>query len=171
MKILKILPLGKISQQILELTAKALKENYGLKTEIIPGAKISKESYNSSRKQYLAEKILEFIKRKFKDRVFAICNVDIYAEGLNFIFGQAELNGKVGMISTYRLNPEFYGLQFDEKLFFERIEKEAIHEVGHMLGLRHCSNKSCVMCFSNSIIEVDRKSKELCEKCKFKLKL
>jgi archaemetzincin len=166
MEKLKILPIGKIPEEILKLIAETLEKTYNLKIEISASIDILKESYNPSRNQYLAEKILDFIKKKFSGKNFGVANVDIYAEGLNFIFGQAELNGSVGMVSIYRLNPKFYGLPFDKKIFFERIEKEAIHEVGHMLGLTHCKNESCVMSFSNSIFEVDRKSKDLCEKCK-----
>lgn len=171
MKSLRILPLGNISEEILKLATNVLIKTYSLKVETTTGIDIPKGCYNSSRSQYLAEKILEVMKRKFEDGVFGICNVDLYAEGLNFIFGQAELSGRVAIISTCRLNPEFYGLRFNKKLFFERIEKESIHEIGHMLGLTHCNDKSCVMSFSNSILEVDRKSKKLCEKCKLNLKV
>lgn len=169
MENLRILPIGEISEGILKFVASTLAETYGLKTEIASKITIPKEFYNPSRGQYLAEKILNFIKRKFRGNVFAVCNADIYAEGLNFIFGQAELGGMVAMISIHRLNPEFYGLTFNKKIFFERIEKEAIHEVGHMLGLTHCKDEGCVMSFSNSIFEVDGKSKELCKGCKNKL--
>jgi archaemetzincin len=166
MEKLKILPIGKIPGEILKLIADTLEKTYNLKVEISTSINLPKESYNPSRSQYLAEKILDFMKKKFSGKNFAVANADIYAEGLNFIFGQAELNGGVGIVSIYRLNPKFYGLPFNKKLFFERIEKEAVHEVGHMLGLTHCENESCVMSFSNSIFEVDKKSKNLCEKCK-----
>jgi archaemetzincin len=166
MEKLKILPIGKIPEEILKLIADTLEKTYNLKVETSASINLPKESYNPSRSQYLAEKILDFMKKKFSGKNFAVANADIYAEGLNFIFGQAELNGRVGIVSIYRLNPKFYGLPFNKKLFFERIEKEAVHEVGHMLGLTHCENESCVMSFSNSIFEVDKKSKNLCEKCK-----
>lgn len=169
MEILKLLPLGNISKEILELVANVLKETYNLKVETITSIAIPEKSYNPSRGQYLAEKILDFLKKKFSLKIFAITNVDLYAEGLNFIFGQAELGGQVAIISTHRLNPEFYSLSPNRKLFFERIEKEAVHEVGHVLGLSHCNNKNCVMCFSNSILEVDRKLKKPCKKCRLKL--
>ena len=42
-----------------------------------------------------------------------------------------------------------------------------LHEVGHALfALRHCNNPKCVMSFSNTIFDVDRKSKEVCKNCK-----
>jgi archaemetzincin len=44
-------------------------------------------------------------------------------------------------------------------------EREAIHEIGHVLGLNHCSNR-CVMQYSNSLWEAQNKPSFLCESCK-----
>jgi archaemetzincin len=49
------------------------------------------------------------------------------------------------------------------------VEKETLHELGHILGLEHCPNPRCVMSFSNSIYDVDRKEARFCEMCKKKL--
>ncbi|MGA2842718.1 MAG: hypothetical protein ABSG18_21645 [Steroidobacteraceae bacterium] len=42
---------------------------------------------------------------------------------------------------------------------------EICHELGHAVGLRHCENPCCVMCFSNSLAEADAKGEELCASC------
>jgi archaemetzincin len=84
---------------------------------------------------------------------------------VNFVFGEAELSGKAAIISLYRLKPEFYGEPVNQTLFLERAAKEAVHEIGHTLGLTHCSNPSCVMSFSNTIRAVDTKKREFCPKC------
>jgi archaemetzincin len=79
------------------------------------------------------------------------------------------MHGNVAIISIHRLNPSFYGKPPDKQLLIERAVKEAVHEVGHMLlGLQHCDQPNCVMSFSNTIFDVDRKTKELCEKCRRK---
>ncbi|MBV9667768.1 MAG: hypothetical protein JO327_06520, partial [Nitrososphaeraceae archaeon] len=41
-----------------------------------------------------------------------------------------------------------YVLKADEYLFYQRIVKEAVHELGHAFGMNHCRNTSCVMHFS-----------------------
>jgi archaemetzincin len=46
-----------------------------------------------------------------------------------------------------------------------RALKEAVHELGHTLGLRHCSRSLCVMHFSNSIFDTDKKKSLLCDQC------
>ena len=84
--------------------------------------------------------------------------VDLYAASLNFVFGEAQCPGKFALISLLRLKPEFYGERADNSLFLERAMKEAVHEVGHMLRLKHDRNPSFVMFFSNSIKDTDQKS-------------
>lgn len=66
---------------------------------------------------------------------------------------------------------KFFHQPEDKELFERRIVKEAIHEVGHMLGLMHCPNRGCVMIFSNTIGDVDKKTKNLCEMCSMQLSL
>ncbi len=129
-------------------------------------------AYNPVRKQYDAEKVLIRLKRitQTEFRVLGIVLVDLYVQGLNFVFGLAECPGKAALISLYRLRPEFYGEPRDKRILFERMMKEAVHELGHTFALKHCPEKSCVMHFSNSILDIDVKEKEFCPLCKEKLK-
>jgi len=130
---------------------------------------IPKEAYNQTRHQYHSTRILakmtEYIEKLSVDTVLGVTTFDLYVPSLNFVFGEAQCPGKVAIISLFRLKPEFYGQSANKQLFYERAVKEAVHEVGHMLGLVHCKNSSCVMFFSNSILDTDRKKSTFCEKC------
>lgn len=143
---------------------------------IADASSIPEAAYDDARKQYRSDIILDSIrdvsvKEKTLDRVLGIANVDIYVPRLNFVFGEAERPGKVALISLWRLKPEFYGGASNEELFVERITKEAVHELGHTFGLGHCSNPFCVMFFSNSIFETDRKQSLFCNKCFLKVEV
>jgi archaemetzincin len=99
-----------------------------------------------------------------------LVNADAYERGLNFVFGLAMPGLGVGAVFLPRLRNEFYGWEPNEELYMERVEKEVLHELGHLLGLEHCPNPRCVMSFSNSIYDVDRKEARFCERCKAELR-
>ncbi|CUS96705.1 matrixin family metalloprotease, partial [Candidatus Kryptobacter tengchongensis] len=71
----------------------------------------------------------------------------------------------------HRLRQEFYGDKPNQKLFEKRVLTEAVHEIGHLLNLKHCSNPNCVMFFSNSILDTDRKGFLFCNGCRSKFKI
>ncbi len=74
------------------------------------------------------------------------------------------MDGKICAIYLPRIRQEFYGLKPDKPLFYQRIVKEAVHELGHSFGLGHCKNIKCVMRFSNSLSDTDIKTSHLCKK-------
>ena len=131
---------------------------------------IPQEAYDSRRKQFDSSRILAKIhqhaEKTLATRVLGITNEDLYVPRLNFVFGEAECPGKAALISLCRLDPEFYGDPSNTILFAERSVKEAVHEVGHTLGLAHCRAPTCVMFFSNSISDTDRKISSFCERCR-----
>ena len=132
------------------------------------------EAFDSRRKQYRSDIILAKIeelaeKEKTSERILGIVNVDIFVSSLNFVFGEAKCPGKAALISLHRLRPEFHGERPNTELFMERSSKEAVHEIGHTFGLAHCGNPFCVMYFSNSIFDTDRKQDLFCSKCSIKI--
>ncbi|HKI10342.1 MAG TPA: archaemetzincin family Zn-dependent metalloprotease [Nitrososphaeraceae archaeon] len=102
-------------------------------------------------------------------KLLVLCNFDAYSNGLNFVFGQAHMNGKVAAVYLARLRQEFYGLEKNQNLFLQRVLKEAVHETGHAFGLGHCPVSRCVMHFSNSISDTDAKAKDFCQDCRIKI--
>jgi archaemetzincin len=101
--------------------------------------------------------------------VLGVTGVDLTAPGLNFVFGLADPPSRAAVISLARLYPEFYGQPRDPARFKERAVKEAVHELGHLLGLGHCPNPACVMSFSNSLADTDGKGPGFCKLCREKL--
>ncbi|NJE42430.1 archaemetzincin family Zn-dependent metalloprotease [Thermococcus sp. GR6] len=173
-----IVPIGTVDGAATEEIAKFIGSYYsrfGLTVEIsdaIPPEPFL-EAYNSSRRQFLGRAFLitlsELGRMRNARAVLGITSLDLYEEGLNFIFGLANSRLGAAVISTFRLRPEFYEELPNRRLFVERAIKEAMHELGHVFGLSHCPNRECVMHFSNSIIDTDVKGPLYCPTCLRKL--
>lgn len=146
-----------------EVTATALEQELFQKSKDCGTFIIPENAYNPLRHQYDAMTIINHISTRSADKNnmrLGIVNKDIYSHGMNYIFGLADPVSNTAIVSTYRLTGEKKGA---------RISKEVVHEVGHLLGLNHCSLTSCVMHFSNTIEDTDNKEKQLCGQCRSKL--
>lgn len=129
-------------------------------------------AYDSSREQFNSTKIISILLEKFKNfngKVLGVISIDLFIPVLTYVFGEAQLKGKVSIVSTFRLNEITYGFPENKKLTAERLLKEAIHELGHNFGLLHCENYLCVMHSSTSVEEVDIKTASFCDECYKKL--
>ena len=159
-------PIGEIDRRVLLHLKESLEAIFEAQIEIIEPMELPENAYNPGRGQYHSTPILDKV-RKFNgardfDKVLGICWVDLYVPGLNFVFGEASPAEGVAIISLVRLRQEYYGLPKDEELFLKRVIKEAVHELGHLYGLRHCRDHRCVMYFSNSLVDTDRKGSTFC---------
>ncbi len=160
---LSILPIGEVAQDVLEDLSQELRRGSGFEVALLPRQGVPSRAYDRRRKQYRAPAFLDIARQQEGDYVLAVTDLDLYAKPLNFVFGQAEIGGKVSVISLYRLRST------DRDRFLRRALKEALHELGHTKGLGHCLRESCVMHFSNTLADTDRKGPDYCPECESKL--
>lgn len=121
-------------------------------------------AFHPERDQYHSSAIIE----KLVDHggiTLAITDVDLYIPILTFVFGEAHVAGHAAVVSYHRLRQQFYGLPADDALTADRLAKEAVHEVGHALGLHHCEDYECVMAASHAVEWLDLKTTRLCDDC------
>jgi archaemetzincin len=160
-----LLPVDHPSREDLENLASDLSA-MGLPCTVDRAVPLPQDAYDRRRNQYLANALLGLAARaahalaNLCARVLAVTEADLYAADLNFVFGIAQSRGPAAVISLCRL-----GLGADPPLRRERALKEAVHELGHTLGLNHCPDAKCVMHFSNSLADTDRKESVLCPVC------
>ncbi len=167
-----LVPIGSIEPEIQSAIASALRGAFRHAVEKGREILVPAEAYNKRRGQYLASVILDQLEERKPGRIsrlLGVTEVDLYVPRLNFVFGLADAASGVGVISLARLREEFYGRRTERSVFLLRAGKEAVHEIGHTLGLGHCSNPRCVMFFSNSLGDTDRKESHLCTMCRSRL--
>ncbi len=127
--------------------------------------------YVNARQQVDAPVLLDSI-QAFKHRhgidepVLLVVHQDLFRNGNSFVFGLAREQVGAGVVSTFRLGNEYYGRAGSDDDFIDRIAKEGAHEIGHLLGLPHCTNPECVMFRPDTLDELDRKKKILCPACR-----
>ncbi|MBC7188765.1 archaemetzincin family Zn-dependent metalloprotease [Candidatus Aerophobetes bacterium] len=164
-----LVPIGEVEEDIIFHLGRGIREVFPLfQVRIEKVIPLPQQAYEKRRGQFKAEVILETIsqlKLKEAEKILGVVDVDLYANGLNFVFGQAIYGGRDALISLFRLKNSLYGLVEDKNIYRLRALKEAIHELGHTFGLSHCPHIKCVMHFSNSIIDTDYKEKDFCKRC------
>lgn len=165
---IKIHPFNPIDPVLLADLEKAIQAHFRIDTVLGEDISLPAHSLSNPRKQFLARPFLR--KLSLLDRNdpaihLGITDVDLYAPGLNFVFGQADSQSRSAVFSLARLDPRSYGDPENYPLFLRRALKEAVHELGHVMGLNHCENQSCAMWFSNSLAETDLKGTDFCPKC------
>jgi len=140
---------------------------YGMTTRVWHGRDRPSHAFDPKRNQYSSTRILEWVLQTgpaTPHKVLAVTDMDLFIPVLTFVFGEAQLGGRVAIVSTARLNPTPSPLRA-EPLLAARLAKEAAHELGHAFGLVHCDLMRCVMSRSASLLEVDAKGGGLCHDC------
>ncbi|HYM60360.1 MAG TPA: archaemetzincin family Zn-dependent metalloprotease [Thermoanaerobaculia bacterium] len=173
MKPIRLVTVGSVEPRMLDAARRALSIELGTSCIAVPRELDPAFAFHSERSQYHSTEILEQIARTASDAEICvgITGVDLYIPILTFVFGEAQLGGSCAVVSYHRLLQQFYGLPPDDELAVERLEKEAVHETGHVLGLTHCDDYACVMAASHSVEWLDIKGTALCEECRGKVEI
>lgn len=164
----EIIPIGNVGEDATTAASTVLMERFNLPVRLRKPIPLPEGAFDPKRKQYLADMLLESAYKNRTQtalRTIAICDVDIYVKGLNFVFGIGSEALSCCLVSATRLRDSFYRLRYDPKTFLARMRRLVLHEVGHTFGLKHCKN-SCVMVFANSLMELDRTHDDYCPRCR-----
>ncbi len=155
-------------QEMLDCLCETLNLQLGLEVrQHRPGFDVQ-TSFDPDRGQYNSTALLRMLLEDLPaetDYVLGVCGVDLFIPVLTYVFGEAQLSGPAAVISIHRLDPAVYGLPADDELLCERLEKEAIHELGHCFGLIHCQQPACVMRASTYVEDIDLKPAGFCHEC------
>ena len=158
---LTLKPVGAVDTDVIEYLGAELKA-FG-DVDVAPQGAVPDGAFDKTRDQYRASAFLAACREEPGDRVLAVTTVDMYEHGHNFVFGLADIRGRHAVISLARLDGD------GQERLHRRALTEAVHELGHTFGLEHDRSPACVMHFSSSLEDTDRKGSRFCPKCAARL--
>lgn len=182
-KTVGVINLGKVDKSLNDTVIEAIKTTFGFRVVDLGEKAIPKNYYITIKSpRYRADSIIRHLKTTKPDSIDYIMGLTAFdisttkrdANGEILkpthkytdwgIFGLGFVSGPSCVVSSYRLNTG------TKNLFYSRIKKVAIHELGHNLGLPHCKNKNCVMTNAvERISTIDNEGIDLCSDCKRKI--
>lgn len=174
MSVITIAPINFSNPELIEKIIFELNNHLPNKINLQPLQIDLSFAYSIERGQYYSTKIIQHLlpfSENINGKFLALVEVDLFIPVFTYVFGEAQLNGKVSIVSLTRLHEEFYSGISDEKKLIERTTKEILHELGHNFGLIHCKDWDCVMHASMGIEEVDIKGIDYCSNCKSIIRL
>ena len=172
MNAMYVIALGNVDGEALAAIELCLWRAFGVEVRRLPPIHQPVRAYNAQRGQYSSVEVLRALTGMVPPdgiRLLGVTEKDLFIPMLSFVFGQAQVNGKLAVLSLARLRQEFYGLAPQGALLQARAIKEAVHEIGHTFGLTHCTDTSCPMSLSNNVRQVDHKGEEFCRNCSIML--
>lgn len=165
-------PMGEVDAAIVDGLKSNLEQIFGCRVETVYENYDLEKAYVPARNQYLVDPIFSDLTEYNPpegEKVLGIVDVDLYAPGLNFLFSQSEISGGTALLSLARLGRQYFFLPAGKTLLLDRATKEAVHTLGHTVGLDDCFDAKCVMHYSNNVSETDNKQAEFCHWCRAKL--
>lgn len=178
-----IQPFGNISQTQVDSVKASIERMYDFEVVILERKKLPQMAYTTIRyPRYRADSLVEWLSQRVPDSVdlvIGLTDKDIsvtkYKDAAKTrikepvwqyrdfgIFGLGRVGGDACVVSSYRL----WSKGANTKQFYKRLTRIACHEVGHVLGLKHCPESKCLMNDANeSITTIDKSTGVLCQKC------
>ena len=171
---IRLLPLGSADRDMVAALRPALEADFDVVAEVGEIDLDLDQFLDPRRLQYNSTALITHLNGRYvsiggmrgdSPSLLAVVDEDLFIPILTYVFGEAQLGGRVAVVSYHRLQNERYGLPRDQGRLFERLHKEAVHELGHVFGLLHCPARECAMHISTYVEDIDMKLAALCPSC------
>jgi archaemetzincin len=124
-------------------------------------------AFNKDRQQYHSNAIMRRLMPLLdagQNFALGVLDVDLFVPDSPFIMGEADRESRIALISVFRLRQNA-----DPITLRRRFQVEAVHQMGHLIGLSYCEDARCVMFLAQSVQDVDRKGMTPCNLCRNEL--
>lgn len=166
-----IQPLGEVPPEQIASVSGALGTLYGVEIHELEPADLPQSAWYEPRRRWRAERLLDFLTPLLPDdchRILGMTTQDISTTKGEHedwgILGLANMPGTAAVISFYRCRRRVADVPP-----LERLGRVAIHEIGHTLGLPHCSTFGCYMEDAAGTVETIDRETFLCDVCRERL--
>ena len=103
--VLGLVPLGPVDPEILRYLVKALADFLPLAVRLLPPKHLPMQTYHVGREQNHSTQLLEYLLNDANLeplQILGITAADLYIPIFTFVFGEAQLDGRAAIISTFR---------------------------------------------------------------------
>jgi archaemetzincin len=164
-----LVAIGGANAGVLHEAAVGVHNVFALHCRAGPHVDTPKYAFNKERGQYhtsaILRKLASLRPRDVEVPVVGIADVDLFVPDAPYVFGDTDRDAQAALYSVLRLQHS------DAERVKRRIRVEAVHAVGHLLGLSHCPDARCAMFLSRDSADADRKGPGLCTTCRSALGL
>jgi len=168
--VIYVLPLGSPDNTldaVVDATQEYLGLYYNAPTARLAAIPLPDAAVLASRDQLDARRLIEELAPQLPDDALgmvAVTEEDLALPTLNYIFGLGSARHRVAVFSTWRYQGDEH-LDGQRGSLLRRCATVAVHEFGHVLGMRHCTEFRCLMNGTNSLQGADHHSLHLCPVC------
>ncbi len=142
---------------------------HGLPLEVLPARPLPAHTVDPARRQVISEELLDLMRRANsqiaadpRNVIIGFTTLDMYPRKLEWAYAWAWREWRVGVISTARLDPTWYGEPPDPSLLRLRLRKVVAKTVG-LLYYRHLVNdnpRSALYHALSTVQDIDRVSED-----------
>jgi archaemetzincin len=161
--------MGDTPQTTAQVIAAHVSGYLNLAAETLHRAVIPQYAIDAGRLQVNAGTLIQSIEAmKLSEyfKIIALVEADLFIPLFTHVFGEARQNGRVALVSLYRMQLPVDGETPLKQQVLERVAKIALHEMGHLLNLLHCDDKRCLMHFSGKVEDLDLTPLNFCRYCR-----
>ncbi len=170
---LGLVEMGRIGEFAVRVIAAHVQTLIGIPVDILDPVEIPEGAFQHHRQQYDAGLVIKHLNELMdlnRSRILGIVTADLCNPILTYVYGEAEIGGRVAVVSTYRLSQNEDGSPTAKDRYYERLAKVALHEVAHTFSLYHCDDPKCLMHFSPKVAHLDHIVLAFCDRCEFTLR-